>query len=215
MVCFFFLVSASVFAWIHGWLTHEILIAFNDLHQRSRWEQNIQDYMEIFKTSVFLSSLLGFLCQGLWLSQALALRTQNTLTKAHPHGPGHTHSAMPRWQMELTQRERERVQQREGHALIGWAAQSRYKLFNKLVRQKSRKWKAAKNLLLLFLSCSWDILWWQVKRNIYIDTVIPICVRRTDMRSRFLFFFQIGVWARYFMLPKFSCSHFNLLILKH
>lgn len=154
----FFLVSASISAWIHGWLTHEILIAFNDLHQRSWREQNIQDYMEIFKTSVFLSSLLGFLCQGLWLSQALALRTQNTLTKAHPHGPGHTHSAMPRWQMELTQREgeRERVRQREGDALIGWGAESRYELFNNLtVQQKSHKWKVA-NLLLLLLSCSWD-----------------------------------------------------------
>lgn len=58
--------------------------------------QDIQDYMEIFKTSVFLSSQLDSMCQGLRLSQALALRTPNALTKAHPQGLGHTHSAMPR-----------------------------------------------------------------------------------------------------------------------
>lgn len=42
-------------------------------------------------------------------SQGLTLRTQNSLTKACPHGPGQTRSAMPRWQMEGREREGEHL----------------------------------------------------------------------------------------------------------
>ena len=89
----------------HSW-NHNYFVL---LHWRSdKW--NIQDDMEISQASVSLSSLSAMnvlvpRSSTPPISQALGLRTQNSLTKAHPHGLGHAHSGTPQWQMELAQRE--------------------------------------------------------------------------------------------------------------
>lgn len=83
-------------------------------------EWNIQDDMNISKASVSLPSLSAMevlvprsSTHPIW--QTLGLRTQNSLTNAHPHSLGHKHSGMPQWQMELAVRKRD--------SLTGWSAQ--------------------------------------------------------------------------------------------
>lgn len=79
---------------------------------------NIQDDTDISQGSVSLPSLSAMKVfvprsSAHSISQTLGLRTQNSLTKAHPHGLGHKHSGVPQWQMELAEKERD--------SLIGWS----------------------------------------------------------------------------------------------
>lgn len=66
-----------------------------------------------FKTSVSLSPVYVPRPSTDPSSRALTLRIQTSLSKACPHSPGQTHGAMPRWQMEGRERERERVREKE------------------------------------------------------------------------------------------------------
>ena len=118
-------------------------------HWRSE-EWNIQDDMEISPASVSLLSLSAMRAlvprsSTPSISTALGLRTHNSLTKAHPHGQGHAHSGMPRWQMELAERRERAMPWFDIYSIRAWC---------KLCHGPLVWMKSSKCVLLLF-RCLW------------------------------------------------------------